>query len=177
MLAGVLWIGAIPVVARFGKAVDALIHSDGPDLNRQKIWLDTLQMIKTYPITGTGLGTFTTVYPTYAQSEELFGLTYSHNDYLQVLSDGGLVAGIIVVVFIAIILRAISRGLRARDPMLGGMSLAAGAGIIAIAIQSLSDTDLQIPSNALLFLVLTAVVSRLGSRDVELVKHNLEHES
>ena len=40
----------------------------------------------------------------------------------------------------------------------------------------MSDTDLQIPSNALLFLVLTAVVSRIGSREVELMKNDLENE-
>ena len=39
--------------------------------------------------------------------------------------------------------------------------LAAGAGIFAVLIQSLSDTDSQIPSNALLFLVLSAVVSQV----------------
>src|SRR5205823_13762285 len=90
----------------------------------------------------------------------LFGLDYSHNDYLQILADGGVVGGVIAVWFIVVILFAIYRGIRSRDPLRSGLSLAAGAGIVAVLVQSLSDTDLQIPSNALLFLVLAAVVSR-----------------
>ena len=176
IVGGVLWIGATPVIERFGRAVDALVHSEGPDLSRPEIWRDTLRVIRTYPILGTGLGSYATVYPAHAQTAEHFGLNYAHNDYLQVLADNGIAGGFIVIGFAAIILIGIYRGLRSTDPLSGGMSLAAGAGIIAVAIQSLSDTDLQIPSNALLFLVLTAVVSRIGSRKIELMKNDLENE-
>jgi O-antigen ligase len=123
---------------------------------------------------GTGLGSFATVYPTYAQSEELLGLNYAHNDYLQVFAEGGLAGGILAAIFFVVVLIAIYRGLNASEPLYCGMSLAAGAGIFAVAIQSLSDTDLQIPSNALLFLVLTAVVSCIGERKIELMKNELE---
>lgn len=177
ILASVFWIGATPVIERFGQAVDALVHSGSPDLGRAQIWRDTLGIIRTYPVVGAGLGSYATVYPRYAETEESFGLNYAHNDYLQVLADGGAIGGLILVGFIACILAAIYRGLASRDPIFSGMSLAAGAGIIAVGVQSLSDTDLQIPSNALLFLVLSAVVSRLGMREVVLLKNDMETES
>ncbi len=116
ILISVLWIGAIPVVERFGQAVDAMVHSEGPDLSRPKMWRDTLEIARRYPLLGTGLGSFATVYPTYAQTEELFGLNYAHNDYLQVFAEGGLVGGILAGVFIGIILMAIYRGLTASEP-------------------------------------------------------------
>jgi O-antigen ligase len=164
MIAGVMWIGASGIVEHFGEAVDQLVHSGTPDVGRAMIWQGTLNMIRAHPILGVGLGAFVTIYPTYETMPSLLRINYAHNDYLQVLAEGGAVGGIIAVWFIAVILTGIYRGIGSRDPLSAGMSLAAGAGIIAVLIQSLSDTDLQVPSNALLFLVLVAVVSRTGER-------------
>jgi len=49
------------------------------------------------------------------------------------------------------------------------MAMASGAGIIAILIQSVAETDLQIPSNALLFLVLAALASRIQEPEAALL--------
>ena len=119
-------------------------------------------MIRDYPILGAGLGTYHTIYPTYAHTENLLGLDYAHNDYLQVVAEAGAVGGLIAVWFIVAIFSAASRGIQSRDPLFASLALAGGAGIFAVLVQSVSDTDLQIPSNALLFLVLSAVVSRVG---------------
>src|SRR5437773_1735805 len=165
MIAGVVWIGATPVVERFGDAVDQLVRSGAPDPSRATIWQETVDMVRDHPILGAGLGAYHTIYPTYAHTEKLFGLDYAHNDYLQVIAEAGAVGGVIAVWFIVVIFSAIARGIRARDPLFAGLALAGGAGIFAVAVQSVSDTDLQIPSNALLFLVLSAVVSGVGARE------------
>ena len=165
MIAGVVWIGATPVVERFGDAVDQLVRSGAPDPSRATIWQETVDMVRDHPILGAGLGAYHTIYPTYAHTEKLFGLDYAHNDYLQVIAEAGAVGGVIAVWFIVVIFSAIARGIRSRDPLFAGLALAGGAGIFAVAVQSVSDTDLQIPSNALLFLVLSAVVSRVGARE------------
>jgi hypothetical protein len=44
-----------------------------------------------------------------------------------------------------------------------GMALGCGGGIVAMLVHSLLDFNLQLPSNALLFLALTAVVSNIGT--------------
>jgi len=163
MIAGVHWIGAAPIVERFGGSVDQLVRSGTPDPSRAIIWRATARIIRDYPLSGTGLGTYRTIYPTYADSDKLFGLDYAHNDYLQAIADGGAAGGIVAVWFIVATFSAIRRGLHARDPLLAGLTLAAGAGIFAVLIQSISDTDVQIPSNALLFLVLSAVVSQAAA--------------
>ena len=163
MIAGVLWIGATPVIERFGDAVDQVARSGSPDVSRATIWQETVEMVRDHPILGAGLGTYYTIYPRYARTEKLFGLDYAHNDYLQIVAEAGMVGGAIAVWFIIVIFSAISRAVQFRDSLSAGLALAAGAGIFAVAVQSLSDTDLQIPSNALLFLVLTAVVSRVAA--------------
>ena len=162
IIAGVVWVGATPVLERLGQAVDQLLRSGSPDVSRAMIWQDTVKIIRDYPILGAGLGTYDTIYPTYAHTEELFGLDYAHNDYLQVLAEAGAVGGLIAVWFIVAIFSAVSRGIRSRDPLFASLALAGAAGIFGVLVQSLSDTDLQIPSNALLFLVLAAVVSHVG---------------
>jgi cobalamin synthase len=58
-----------------------------------------------------------------------------------------------------VVFRNVARGIKASDPLVGALALASGTGIFAILVHSLFDFNLQIPSNALLFLVLVAVAS------------------
>jgi len=167
MIAGALWIGAAPIVEHFGEAVDQLLRSGSPDVSRANIWQDTLKMIHDHPLLGAGLGTYHTIYPAYGTTIALFGLDYAHNDYLQVAAEFGIAGAVIAVWFIVVIFAAIHRAIHSRDPLFAGLALAGAAGIFAVLVQSLSETDLQIPSNALLFLVLSAVVSRVGAGEEE----------
>src|ERR1051326_3705115 len=162
IIAGVLWIGAAPIVEGFGGGVDQLVRTGTPDPSRVDIWSATIRMVRDHPLFGTGLGTYHTVYPSYADSDKLFGLDYAHNDYLQAFADGGAVGGILVVWFIAATFSAIRQGIHARDPLLAGLTLAARSEEHTPELQSHSDTDVQIPSNALLFLVLSAMVSQVA---------------
>jgi O-antigen ligase len=165
IIIGVVWIGATPVFERIGLTVDELVRSGTPDVSRASMWRDTITMIRNHPLVGVGLGAYETVYPAYAASMNHAEVDYAHNDYLQILSDGGVVGGIIALWFLVLIFRAISRGAKSHDPLLAGLALASAAGIFAILVHSLSDSNLQIPSHALLFLVLSAVASRIGAMD------------
>jgi O-antigen ligase len=88
---------------------------------------------------------------------------YSHNDYLQILTDSGIVGGVIALWFIVLLFRAVGRAMKSTDPVLRSFALAGGAAIVSVLIHSLFDFNLQIPSNVLLFLVLTAVISRMAA--------------
>jgi O-antigen ligase len=166
MILSVLWIGASDIVEHFGNSVDQYVNAGTPDIGRNTIWQGTLNMIRAHPIFGVGLGAFITVYPTYETIPMLVRVNYAHNDYLQILAEGGIAGGLIAVWFLVVVLVRAYRGILARDPLCAAMSLAATAGIIAVMIQSITDTDLQIPSNALLFLILVAVVSRFEKGEI-----------
>jgi len=169
VIAGVLWIGAAEILEHFGDAVDQLVQSGTPDVGRATIWQGTLNAIRHHPVLGVGLGALVTVFPTYETVPSLLRINYAHNDYLQILAEAGAAGGIIVVWFIAVVLFGVYRGIRSRDPLRVAMALASGAGIIAILIQSVAETDLQIPSNALLFLVLAALASRIQEPEAALL--------
>jgi O-antigen ligase/Flp pilus assembly protein TadD len=70
---------------------------------RVAVWRSTLEMAKDHPWTGVGLGNHKVKYPLYhhnAAGQEAFdltsGLIHAHNDYLQVVSELGLV-GILLI--------------------------------------------------------------------------------
>jgi O-antigen ligase len=99
----------------------------------------------------------------YTHSNGYLLVQYAHNDYLQLLSDAGIVGGIAGVWFLVLLFRAIARGTRSTDPLMSGLALGCGGGIFSILVHSLFDFNLQIPSNCLLFLLLTAVVSVIAA--------------
>src|SRR5206468_3844093 len=70
---------------------------------RPDIWDSTIQIIKDHPLAGVGLGAYQFAYPRYDKSSGTQRVEQSHNDYLQVLSDAGLVGGVIMLAFIILL--------------------------------------------------------------------------
>jgi O-antigen ligase len=158
IVAGVIWIGAEPVINR---AAQTIIEAANPgdSMGRRLIWKDTLSMIKANVATGVGLGAYETAYPIYDSSGGDLLVTASHNDYLQVLADCGLLGGVAAIWFIVVVIRSALRGAMSESPLVAALAMGSGAGIFAMLIHSLFDFNLQLPSNALLFLLLVAVAS------------------
>lgn len=162
---GVVWIGAEGVVNRAAESIDDKPSpSQWSSYGRLSIWSDTLKIFSSKPILGAGLGAYETVYPIYTRGDGFMVIQYAHNDYLQLLADAGIVGGIAGLWFLVLLFRAIARGTRSADPMLAGLAVGCGGGIFAILVHSLFDFNLQIPSNCLLFLLLSAVVVGIGAR-------------
>lgn len=157
---GILWIGANPVVQRVTQGLPVQgSPQETFSTSRGWIWRDTITMIRANPLLGVGLGAYVTAFNVYTRSDGSLRVPQAHNDYLQVVADCGIAGGIIVLWFIVMIYRTVARGIRASDPLVGALALASGTGVFAILVHSLFDFNLQIPSNALLFLVLVAVAS------------------
>jgi O-antigen ligase len=163
IVVGVIWIGAEAVINRAAQSIDAPAPSQMSFFGRNWVWRDTWAMFASNPVLGVGLGAYETVYPIYTHSNGYLLVQYAHNDYLQLLSDAGIVGGIAGVWFLVLLFRAIARGTRSPDPLMSGLALGCGGGIFSILVHSLFDFNLQIPSNCLLFLLLTAVVSVIAA--------------
>jgi O-antigen ligase len=170
IIAGVFWIGADAVINRVtqGQAVSPGAEKESFHSSRGWVWRDTLSMIGSNPLLGVGLGAYGTAFPIYSKSDGSLRVPQAHNDYLQVVADCGVVGGAIAVWFLVVLFRSFATGVRSRDPLLRALALASGAGAFAILVHSVFDFNLQLPSNALLFLLLTAVASVVAaSRDKE----------
>ena len=162
---GTVWIGSRAVTDRLSETFADITGSDPQadfTTHRRWIWRNTVSMIREHPIAGVGMGAYAKAYPAYSQNDAARVFSYAHNDYLQLLADCGAVGGVIAVWFLISVFSSLRRALKARDPFLAGLAIGAGASILALLIHSLVDYNLQIPSTALLFLLLAGIASNLG---------------
>jgi len=161
------------VVALFGGVVllggeDALtrvvgsVNTDDPTTGRAHFWSVTVEIIKTHPWLGTGLGAFGVVYTGFDSRNGIYRLEQAHNDYLQVLSDGGIIGAVIGLFFVVNLFRMGFIRRDSRDDFRRGVATGAMAGCFAVLVHSFFDFTLHTPANALLFLVLAALATMNG---------------
>lgn len=163
IVAGILWIGAEPVINRFATG-----SADSSDLSKAQsfenargaIWRDTWKIIRAHPILGAGVGAYETAYHMYAPGDDdRSGIAaQAHNDYLQVLADAGLIGGALLIWFLIVVLRGVLAVIRERDPLLAGVALGCSGGVLGMLVHSFFDFNLQLVSHALLFLFLSVVL-------------------
>ncbi len=124
------------------------------DVNR-----DALAMLRDFPLTGIGAGSFSAVYPMYTRTIVVTGFTsHAEDDYLQFACEFGLVfAAVLGAAVLASLWTAIRAQLKRHDPLLQGMGFAATMAIVALLIHSAVDFNLQIPTNAAMFVVMLAL--------------------
>jgi O-antigen ligase len=152
---GVVLLGGEFSITRF---IDT-VNTDDPTTGRAHFWAVTLDIIRAHPYVGAGLGAFGVIYTRYDTRNGLYRLEQAHNDYLQVLSDGGIVGAVLALSFVVLLFyKAISRA-QSRDDFRRGVALAALSGCFAVLVHSFFDFTLHTTSNALLFLVLAALAT------------------
>jgi O-antigen ligase len=165
-----LMAGGLALVAGFlaiwlglGWTVERFEHSTPGDLSRDRrvsIYRDTWQIVRDHPWTGTGLGTLETVFPRYESYYDGLVVDHAHNDYLELLADTGLIGGVCVLGFVALLIwRGLSNLRGANDPVCRSLYSGAVVGCAGLLLHSLVDFNLHIPSNALLFLLLAAMAT------------------
>lgn len=158
LFAGVVLLGGEEALSR----LVGTVNLDDPTTGRAHFWSVTVDIIKAHPIVGTGLGAFPVVYTRYDSRNGLYRLEQAHNDYLQILSDGGIVGGILALGFVIMLFRMGFARRESRDKFRSGVALGALAGCFAVLVHSFFDFTLHITANALLFLVLAALATMNG---------------
>jgi len=127
---------------------------------RLSIDRDTIQMFRRKPILGWGLGTFPVIYPQFRSFYTNFFVNEAHNDYLQLLSEMGLLGFATMVWFVAELFRRVPRKIQKwTTDVSGAVTLACTLGITGILVHSLIDFNLQIPANAAIFYVFCTIAA------------------
>lgn len=158
ILAATVFFGGEQALSRFVGSV----NTDDPTTGRAHFWNVTLDIIKAHPLSGTGLGAFGVIYTRYDSHNGLYRLEQAHNDYLQVLSDGGIVGALLGLFFIIALFRMGLQRRETGDEFRRGVATGALAGCFAVLVHSFFDFTLHTTSNALLFLVLAALATLNG---------------
>jgi O-antigen ligase len=138
------------------------VNTDDPTTGRAHFWSVTVDIIKNHPLVGTGLGAFGVVYTGYDSRNGMYRLEQVHNDYLQVLSDGGIVGAALGLFFVVGLFRMGFARRESHDDFRRGVATGALAGCFAVLVHSFFDFTLHTPANALLFLVLAALATMNG---------------
>ncbi len=145
------WFGADEVAER-------LIQTSAATESRDEVSAYSLGIIRDYPLTGSGAGTFYTVFPRYSQVE-LKGdyYTHAHNDVLELAGDLGLPAFLALFAFVMTALaRAFYSQYHSDSRFARGISFSLLMLIGWAALHSLVDFNFYIPANSFTFTALLA---------------------
>ena len=126
--------------------------------HRIDIWRDSLGIIRDFPLTGTGAGTFSTAMRLYQTTDRTYYWNEAHNHYVQVAAEGGALLVIPSLVALASLTARGLRALRRSDDPLHWIRLGASASLVAVAIQSIWETGLTLPANGMLAAVAAAIL-------------------
>jgi hypothetical protein len=124
---------------------------------RLVVWKAGTEMLADFPVTGAGFGTFRQVFQRYVPAGADNRWAHAHNDYLELLLDGGIVAGLLVLWLAVGFGLQVVRGLRVRGE-LSPTRLGLLVGILLLAVHALVDFNHQVPANGLLWVVFCAML-------------------
>lgn len=145
-----LYIGVGAIIERF--SLDRLLQEQRP-----AYWGKALRIFLKSPLFGSGLGTFGNLYPDVEQEGTLVRAFHAHNDYLEYLAELGLLGmGLLFGGVLYLVGKSFLVWRERRHPEVKGLALGGLVSVICILIHSLTDFNLHIPANMLLF---SAVVS------------------
>ena len=125
---------------------------------RIEIWRDTVPVLRDFWLTGTGAGTYETVMLLYQRSSLEVRFNQAHNHYLQLAAEGGLLLAIPLVLACRAYFRDAVAALRHDDSGMYFVRAGACCGLAGAAAQSVWETGLTVPANAVLAAILAAIV-------------------
>lgn len=153
------FVGGDKVITRMEKLKGEFETVDNGEVNRRLIWNSTLKMIESEPVLGVGFGGYAAAIPKFDTSNGKYRLQQAHNEYLEVLSNGGIIGFALFGLFGWLVVRRTSRNLRSGDPLPRASCFGAAIGIFGVLIHSLVDFGLHIPINAFIFAVLVVIAT------------------
>lgn len=161
LLAAGGWFSWDAIVAKFERAVD--FNEGAVQDARLTIWKDAVKIIPDFPLTGTGFGTFLDIFPKYKSFADSLIYDHAHNDYLELLSDGGLIAFFLAAWFVMAVLRSGWRMIFRRHERLSVLTaVGAFSGIAGLLFFSLTDFNLHNWANSLYFFLLCGLLVSAG---------------
>jgi O-antigen ligase len=138
---------------------------NGSGERRAELWRATWSLIKTHPIAGSGFGAYKTAIPPHHRASGEMIPEEAHNDYLEILSSGGVIGFFLALLFIFLFIKTARQRLREADPIHRAACFGALTGLFGAAVHSLVDFGLHITINALVFTALAAIATLKLSED------------
>lgn len=156
ILAAVIF--AAVVLAAWDQLEQRFAELDEDHISRLKVAQDAIGIVRDYPAFGTGLGTFESGYMRYQTTMPRLLFDHAHNDYVEIITDTGIIGLLLATAMALLFFGMLFRRWRRKHGQFGKCIGAGGlAAFIALATHSVTDFNLHIPANALLFAVISAL--------------------
>ncbi len=155
------WLGWGSIFGKFGST----FTETGTISNiRFILWQDSLRLIPDFLITGSGFGTFLDIYPLYKTTATDLILDHAHNDYIELLTDGGIIAFVLTGWFVLTILIHGWKKLHyRRDRYAILLSIGSLTAILSILFHSFTDFNMHNGANGLYFFFLCGLLVSAGN--------------
>lgn len=148
-----IWPVALTIVGAFllaqhnGMVQRVLDRLASGNVDRLRFWQDTLVAIRDYWPVGSGLGTFIPVFQTVEPLDHVGShyVNHAHNDYLELLLEGGVAGAAFILLGLAWLVRA-TVALRRMSPEDARLGAAGLAGLLVLLLHSLVDYPVRMLS-------------------------------
>jgi O-antigen ligase len=152
----VSWLGIGAALDRFA-SYKKLETSEG---RRAEMLHDSLHIFQDHRIWGTGMGTLQEVFPLYETAYDGLVVNHSHNDYAEALAETGAIGGLCGLVFLVMLFWMSWKILNVEgDPRSFAYHAGALVACLGLLVHAGVDFNFHIPSNALIFLLQSALAS------------------
>ncbi len=148
-----IWIGLDPLLERFFRITDQFSDKEA----RLSLWKNTLNIFLHFPVAGTGAGTFKEVFPIYRTFPTHLSFNEAHNDYLQLLSETGVLILFLFITFLTSMFRRLRKVISQQIDRIVVIQIGCFCSLLSLGLHSLTDFSFQIPAVALAGTIITAL--------------------
>jgi O-antigen ligase len=152
LLVAVLFVDITGWTTRFEESLET-----SGDRSRLTIWRESLPVVRDFWLTGTGAGTYSDAMLKYQQTRVWVGsmnrwahFNQAHSHYVQIAAEGGLLFVVPVLAALVALARSASRAIAHDKGEMQWARIGAAGGLAGIAVQSIWETSLVMPANAIL---------------------------
>ena len=163
----VAFIGGDAVVTRIEDIDREIGTIEQTRVNRATIWTSTLEMVRERPLLGSGFGAYGAAITKYDRSNGHFLLEQAHNDYLEIIANGGVISAILFAVFAILVGARMFANLRSSEGFQMACCFGAIISVVGVLIHSFVDFGLHVLVNALVFVALIVIGTARFERSFE----------
>jgi O-antigen ligase len=157
---GTLWVGGDRLATNFeGASSEFTSDTSRQGASRNEIWRATWKMFAAHPILGVGLGGYWIGITSFHNASGLMTPQEAHNDYLELLSSGGVIGFALGVWFVVMVIKEARASFLTGSGYMRAVRFGAILGIAGVAAHSLVDFGLHILVNAVVFVTLIMIAT------------------
>jgi O-antigen ligase len=160
------------------RGIASMLDSEDPTSGRLHFWSVALSIWKEHPILGVGMEGFGKAYMQFDDSNGIFRVERAHNDYLQMLTDGGLIGFALLLWFC---FEFFSQGIKqiktSDDAETRLLLIGCLAGITGILVHSFFDFPLRTEANAYFFLLVLSLLLTSGRKRLSKKQNLLQNDN